>query len=54
MFLFQKALHAAFGTASQYAETFEPHREFYKENESEDLELLRQEEHGVYGLGSSF
>ena len=42
----REALAAAFNAASQYADTFEPYREFYKENESCDLEAVRQQEHG--------
>ena len=38
---------AAFNAANQYADTFEPHREFYKENESLDLEGVRAAEHDV-------
>lgn len=35
---------AAFNASNQYADTFEPHREFYKENEATDLEGVRTEE----------
>ena len=42
------SLTAAFNAASQYCETFEPYREFYKENESCDLEAIRNKEHGAY------
>ena len=45
-FVLQEALTAAFRAASQYADTFEPHREFYRENESLDLEAVRNQEHG--------
>ena len=30
-----------------YANTFEPYRQFYQENESLDLEAIRKEEHGT-------
>ena len=30
-----------------YANTFEPYRQFYQENESLDLEAIRKEEHGM-------
>ena len=40
------SLTAAFNAAQQYSDTFEPYREFYKENETSDLEAIRQEEHG--------
>ena len=36
---------AAFNAANQYADTFEPYRDFYRENESCDLKAVRQEEH---------
>ncbi|XP_046331899.2 dynein axonemal heavy chain 6-like [Haliotis rufescens] len=41
------AISAAFNAASQYADTFEPYREFYKENESMDLDSVRAQEHDV-------
>ncbi|KAL3884515.1 hypothetical protein ACJMK2_024650, partial [Sinanodonta woodiana] len=43
----REALTAAFNAANQYADTFETHREFYRENESLDLEVLKKEEHDV-------
>lgn len=43
----QNSITAAFNAASNYADTFEPHREFYRENESLDLEGLRALEHGM-------
>jgi len=43
----REAITAAFRAASQYADTFEPHREFYKENESTDLDLVRSQDHGM-------
>lgn len=30
-----------------YANTFEPYRQFYQENESLDLEAIREGEHGI-------
>ena len=44
----QEALQAAFNAASQYADTFEQYREFYKENEDLELEKVRAQEHGQY------
>ncbi|XP_060075174.1 dynein axonemal heavy chain 6-like [Ylistrum balloti] len=41
------ATAAAFNAASQYADTFEPHREFFRENESMDLEAVKTREHDV-------
>ncbi|XP_015770017.1 PREDICTED: dynein heavy chain 6, axonemal-like [Acropora digitifera] len=41
------AISSAFDAAWQYANTFEPYRQFYQENESLDLESIRQGEHGV-------
>ena len=46
------SMQAAFNAANQYADTFEPYREFYKENESCDLEGIRGEEHGECIVGS--
>lgn len=40
------SLSAAFNAANQYADTFEPYREFYKENDCLDLETVRTQEHG--------
>ena len=42
----KESLSAAFNAASQYADTFEPYRMFYKENEILDLDVVRTEEHG--------
>ena len=42
----QNSITAAFNAASNYADTFEPHREFYRENESLDLDGLKALEHG--------
>ncbi|WAR29562.1 DYH6-like protein [Mya arenaria] len=43
----REAITAAFRAASQYADTFETHREFYKDNESTDLDVVRNEDHEV-------
>ena len=42
----QEAITAAFNAASQYADTFEAYREFYKENEILDLNTVRGVDHG--------
>ena len=42
------AVNKAFGAAGKYADTFEPFRVFYKENESLDLVALRQNDTGMY------
>ncbi|XP_070535810.1 dynein axonemal heavy chain 6-like isoform X2 [Ptychodera flava] len=47
------AIIAAFNAANQYADTFEAFREFYRENESLDLEAIRAEEHEVQFFASS-
>ncbi|ESO94694.1 hypothetical protein LOTGIDRAFT_144909 [Lottia gigantea] len=41
------AINAAFNAANQYADTFEPFREFYRENEHKDLDGVKREEHEV-------
>ncbi|CAH1788943.1 unnamed protein product, partial [Owenia fusiformis] len=43
----REAVIAAFNAASQYGDTFEPHREFYKENEATDVENVRVQTHDV-------
>ena len=43
---FQDAISSAFDSAWQYANTFEPYRQFYQENESLDLDAIRHQEHG--------
>ncbi|XP_060586003.1 dynein axonemal heavy chain 6-like [Ruditapes philippinarum] len=43
----REALTAAFRAASQYADTFEPHREFYRENESMDLDVIKSQDQDV-------
>uniref|UniRef100_A0A7M4FAQ3 Dynein axonemal heavy chain 6 n=1 Tax=Crocodylus porosus TaxID=8502 RepID=A0A7M4FAQ3_CROPO len=43
----KETVHSAFEAANLYADTFERFRLFFKENESLDLEALKQQEHGV-------
>uniref|UniRef100_K7FYG4 Dynein axonemal heavy chain 6 n=1 Tax=Pelodiscus sinensis TaxID=13735 RepID=K7FYG4_PELSI len=43
----KETVYSAFEAASLYADTFEQFRLFFKENESLDLEALKQQEHGV-------
>ncbi|XP_073398257.1 dynein axonemal heavy chain 6 [Dendrobates tinctorius] len=43
----KEAIESAFNTANVYAGTFEKFRLFFKENESLDLEALKEEDHGV-------
>ncbi|KAK7497834.1 hypothetical protein BaRGS_00010968 [Batillaria attramentaria] len=43
----REAITAAFNAASQYADTFEVFREFYRENESLDLEAVKRQDHDV-------
>ena len=43
------AVNKAFSAAGKYADTFEPFRVFYKENESLDLVALRQNDTGAFG-----
>ncbi|XP_077994098.1 dynein axonemal heavy chain 6-like [Glandiceps talaboti] len=47
------AIIAAFNAANQYADTFEAFREFFRENESLDLELIKKEEHDVQFFATS-
>lgn len=47
------AISSAFDSAWHYANTFEPYRQFYQENESLDLEVIRQEEHDVHFFSNS-
>lgn len=44
----RECLNAAFNAADQYAETLEPFRVFFKENENTDVEKIRTDEHGKY------
>lgn len=48
MLLWQEALSAAFNAASQYADTFETYREFFKENENLDISAVSGVDHGMY------
>ncbi|XP_041356323.1 dynein heavy chain 6, axonemal-like isoform X2 [Gigantopelta aegis] len=41
------AMSAAFNAASQYADTFEPYREFFRDNESLDLASIKAQDHDV-------
>ena len=41
------ALNKAFNAAFHYSNTFEPHREFYRQNESLDLDAVRSQAHDV-------
>ena len=43
----KESLAAGFEAAWHYANTFEVYREFYSENERQDLEALRQGQHGT-------
>ncbi|XP_034630816.1 dynein heavy chain 6, axonemal [Trachemys scripta elegans] len=43
----KETVYSAFEAANLYADTFEQFRLFFKENESLDLEALKQQEHGV-------
>eukprot|EP00063_Salmo_salar_P075241 XP_014050076.1 PREDICTED: dynein heavy chain 6, axonemal-like [Salmo salar] len=43
----KQSLQFAFDSASVYARTFESFRVFYRENESLDLDALRDQDHGV-------
>ncbi|XP_078146083.1 dynein axonemal heavy chain 6 [Centroberyx gerrardi] len=47
----KESLQFAFDSANMYSCTFEPFRLFYKENESLDLDALRQHDHGVSFFG---
>ena len=47
-FSLQIALNKAFNAAFHYSNTFEPHREFYRQNESLDLDAVRSQDHGKY------
>ncbi|CAF0752073.1 unnamed protein product [Brachionus calyciflorus] len=43
----RECLNAAFNASQQYADTFQPYRVFYKENEQTDVEKIRLDEHNV-------
>ena len=44
--LLQDSINKAFDAVNMYADTFEPFREFYRENESLDLEAIKEQDHG--------
>ncbi|KAK3733193.1 hypothetical protein QZH41_008554, partial [Actinostola sp. cb2023] len=50
---YNDAISSAYDIAGQYANTFEPYRQFYQENESLDLEAIREEEHDVAFFATS-
>lgn len=43
----RECLNAAFNAAQLYADTFQPYRAFYRENENTDVEKIRIDEHDV-------
>ena len=43
----RECLNAAFNAAQLYADTFQPYRTFYRENENTDVEKIRVEQHDV-------
>jgi dynein heavy chain len=43
----RECLNAAFNAAQQYADTFQPYRVFYKENENTDVDKLKTDTHDV-------
>lgn len=43
----RECLNAAFNAAQLYADTFQPYRVFYKENELTDVDKMRQDSHDV-------
>ena len=46
----RECLNAAFNAAQQYADTFQPFRVFYKENEGTDVERIKTDEHGSFKI----
>ena len=46
-------LNAAFNAAQQYADTFQPYRTFYRENEFTDVDKIRTEPHDVEFFATS-
>ena len=44
----KESILAGFDAASQYADTFEVYREFYSDNERQDIEAFRKEADGNY------
>ena len=47
----KKCINEGFDAANQYAMTFEKYQSFYIENETLDLEAVRQTEHGKLATG---
>ena len=41
----RECLNAAFNAAQQYADTFQPFRIFYRDNETTDVDKIRTDEH---------
>lgn len=50
----KEALKAGFNACNQYADTFEPHREFYRVNESTDLDAVRGEHRELFSYVDFF
>lgn len=48
----KQSIDEGFETAKKYATTFEKYQRFYVENESLDLQAVREEEHGKQFLNS--
>ena len=44
----RESMNAAFNAATVYRDTYEEYREFYRENESADLEAIRNKDHGTF------
>jgi dynein heavy chain len=44
----RECLNAAFNAAQQYADTFQPFRVFYRDNETTDVEKIRTDEHSKF------
>ncbi len=49
----RECLNAAFNAAQQFADTFAPYREFYKENEYTDVDKLKTDSHDVEFFSTS-
>ena len=43
----KETVMSAFDSATRFGNTLEPYRQFYQENESLDLEVMKTEEHGT-------
>lgn len=48
------SINEGFDKAKKYATTFEKYQKFYVENESLDLQAVREEEHGTFSFFSFF